>query len=141
MYSLKLIPLNVISREILEKLRHFIEGFLVTDIPVEEIFQDILTGTSQLWVDVNEEAHVRGIGVSQVLDVGDKLTLFIVGYYNRNAGTYPQHMLVMEQWARNCGISRIEFHGRKGWERAMKAQGFHLSHIVMTKELEKGNGF
>lgn len=137
MYSLKLVPLETVSVSILAQLTGMISEALFAPADLEEILHDILTGTSQLWVDINEEGRIRGCGVTMVGDAGDRFVLHILAYHNRNSNCFIEHFHVIEEWAKCAHLSAIEFSGRRGWGPALRKVGCEVSYITMTKDLRK----
>ena len=42
----------------------------------------------------------------------------------------------LEDWARSIGCTQVHVHaGRRGWERALKAQGYEVHQVILRKLL------
>ena len=42
----------------------------------------------------------------------------------------------LEDWARSIGCTQVHVHaGRKGWERALRAQGYEVMQVILRKVL------
>lgn len=135
MNILHLVDEKYVTEDFLEELRPHFEKALRNLYEVNEVFQALLATDAQLWMVVDNDGLVQGIGCTQMVERDSTNVVLILAYSNEAAGTFFTHWDSFEKWCRDWGADEIEFKGRRGWERALKSFGFEFQSITMNKKL------
>ena len=96
-----------------------------------------------LWEISNEDGKVVAIASTRSVHYGAFTSLHIITLANVDTGSdvkwedYQEEALEpVIKMAREAGLDRIEFTGRKGWLRKLKKAGWKEQYITMDKELK-----
>lgn len=117
--------------EQLVRCRPWIEAALEYSLGTHDflnIVDAVLTGNMQLWVDE------KGCAVTEVLDFPKKriLHIFLAGG-ELDAVRALENSAV--EWAKSIGCSAFTLTGRRGWEKALKNDGWETTHSMMIKRI------
>lgn len=100
----------------------------------EDLYVSIALGDMQLWA-VHEGTDTKAVGVTMLVDFPNYRICRIVLF----AGNGLKDMLPLlpkfEQWAISQGCAKIDWQGRKGFERIMQRYGYEPTYVVMRKHL------
>lgn len=99
------------------------------------LYSDIVGERKRLWV-VAEGDKVRGFGVTHVYD--DELRRVMAIEYAGGKDVAGQYSIVvekLEEYAKDMGCQTVEIYGRRGWERALKNDGYAEKAIVLEKDI------
>ena len=115
----------------LKRCRQWIEDALAYSGDTHDfvhIVDGLIEGKFQFWS--NEECCV----ITEVIDYPKKRVLHIF-----LAGGKLDHIRALEekavQWAKSIGCSAFTLTGRKGWEKALKNDGWEYAHTSMVKHI------
>jgi len=103
----------------------------------DEILARLLAGKQQLWLAWDGEAKcARGICVTEVFDSarGKACNLAIIA--GRDFKTWRHLTEAIKGFARTVGCVRLEFSGRKGWERLVGADGWNHLRTILEMRLD-----
>ena len=89
--------------------------------------------TRQLWV-IREDGATTGCIITEVYDTAKGLTCALPVAAGMDRHIDPG-IACIEAWARAEGCVRMEFSGRPGWQRRMKAAGWTPLTVTLEKEL------
>lgn len=93
-----------------------------------DVANAVLTGNMQLW------ANEKGCVVTEVLDFPKKRILHIF-----LAGGQLDAIRDLEdsgvEWAKSIGCSAFTLTGRRGWDKALKNDGWEPTHTMMIKRI------
>lgn len=92
----------------------------------DDIVDGVFKGSFQFWR--NEECCV----VTEIVDYPKKrvLHVFLAG---GKLDAIRQVELTVVEWAKSIGCSAFTLTGRKGWEKALKNDGWEYAHTSMIK--------
>jgi hypothetical protein len=124
---------------------HILKGYLkealdhsVNETPLEEWLKRILSYQAQLWISVNEQEKLLGVGITQFIQYTTHKTLHIVavggeGLLERISEAYYP----IENFARENDCKAVEQWGRRGWGKVLSSMDpeFKTIYHVMRKEL------
>lgn len=100
-----------------------------------EIMRKLLDGRSQLWIAWDDEAgEVIGGALTCIYEYARFKALQITALGGRRFEDWRQAIDdTFTAFASVHGAQRVEFHGRRGWERRLPNYGVH--RIMMTRDL------
>ncbi len=110
-----------------------------------EILKEVIVNASlfHLWEISNDDNKVVAIASTRAMNYGSFSSLHIITLANVDTGEdvnwedYQEEALepVMKM-AREAGLDRVEFTGRRGWLRKLKSIGWKEQYITMDIELK-----
>jgi hypothetical protein len=95
---------------------------------IDDVLAQIESGEAQLWWDDD------GTVVTEIYDYPGKKVLHFWLAAGELNGVIRQSHRAME-WGREQGCTTANLVGRRGWERALAAEGWGARLTLMTKEL------
>lgn len=115
---------------------HFIESGLGEGESLDDLYQEIVSRTAQLWVAHDDETIVAAC-VTELPTIGTRKVCNIRACGGTRMKEWAGFMPVIEAWALHNGCSAMRFpEVRKGWERVLT--GFRVTRVTLEKELNHG---
>lgn len=123
--------MNMVTYPELQRCREWIEAALIHSGDTHDfvhIVDGLIEGKFQFWA--NSECCV----VTEVIDYPKKrvLHIFLAG---GNLQAIRQLESKAVEWAKDIGCSAFTLTGRKGWEKALKNDGWEYAHTSMVKRI------
>lgn len=119
------------------KAMHKLVARFPKDMTVEGLAADILSGRNQLWLILDEEDAFKAFVLSEIKIVeatGHKVAMLSELAGEGGVDVVPL-IAPIEEWARAEGCKELRPVGRRGWERALKKQGYKADICLYSKEL------
>jgi hypothetical protein len=105
-------------------------------VNIDEIFERILKGTYQVWIELDENYHIIGVMLTEIIKNKNKTILFIYMYEANNLQvSNNDNFEILSNWAKGLGVDEIQLYGRAGWERPLKPFGFEKTHVLLRRRL------
>lgn len=117
-------------KEIVERLEETRAGSTLTG---SDVWDDILDGRRQLWVDVEDGGDLRTLIVTEIAKRRRETVFRITNVWSNRLDT--DYILFFEDHARSLGLPALEAEGRNGWERVSRRYGYKRQWVVLRKEL------
>ena len=101
---------------------------------IEDVYNDILFGNTQLWA-VHLGTETQAVGVTRLVQFPKKKVCRVV-LFSSDALDSMMHLWPrFEDWARAEGCQSIDWMGRPGFVKIMKANGYESKYTVMSKDI------
>jgi len=120
----------------------WVAGALVkgkADIGPEDVRRALDRDEMQLWLFWDDECNTaRGCVVTEFADSvrGKACNLVVVA--GNDFETWRHFVETIKAWARAHGCVRLEGGGREGWQRLVKADGWHKVRTIVEMRLDDG---
>lgn len=101
---------------------------------VSHVIEELLTGHKQLWLE-EQDGEFIGTVVTQVIETPNKKICEITYLAGNGMINHLGDIKEIEKWAVYNGCTDIHVIGRKGWERALKDQGYTQRYVTIGKTL------
>lgn len=97
-------------------------------------------GALQLWAIQDKRQDQKPICflVTEIHDIEGFKILVIKWCAGEKMFEWLEDLAVMEKWALEHGIHKVEIMGRKGWEKTLKSLGYSFEFITVSKLLTRG---
>lgn len=98
----------------------------------------ILTYQAQLWVFVDDNDKIAGVGLTKFIDYSTHRTLHIIAVAGVEWSTWADQYYIVEKFAKENNCKAVEQWGRPGWSKVLPKAipGFETVYHVMRKEIE-----
>ena len=127
------------GREITAAIHKLVERY-PNDLSVKDIAGDMMNGTSQLWLILDEEEQFKAFVTSEIkvnTDTGRKTVL--LGELAGDGGLDLVSMIgPIEDWARSIGAVELTPLGREGWRKPLAKAGYRPKFVLFSKDLTNG---
>jgi hypothetical protein len=98
----------------------------------------ILTYQAQLWVFIDDDNRIVGVGLTKFIDYSTHRTLHIIAVAGIEWSTWADQYYIVEKFAKENNCKAVEQWGRPGWSKILPKviPGFETVYHVMRKEIE-----
>jgi len=98
----------------------------------------ILTYQAQLWVFLDDNGKIVGVGLTKFIDYSTHRTLHIIAVAGIEWSTWADQYYIVEKFAKENNCKAVEQWGRPGWSKVLPKAipGFETVYHVMRKEIE-----
>jgi hypothetical protein len=103
--------------------------------PLEKIYNDILQDYLQLWIVIDENYYIIGVGVSEFVYINDKKILSVYLFEADNIKIAIKAMNDLIEWAHDKDIAAIETTARVGWEKFLKQLDFKKKEVLLRRNI------
>ena len=116
-----------------EEFWPFARGLIKSAIDATELssFEDaerqVLSGEQLLWLAVSDK-----IEAAATTHLSNNVCTIVACSGHQMTRWLPLREKI-EAYARDEGCDRVRLFGRKGWERVLMLDGYHVEHVVMEK--------
>lgn len=117
-------------KPLLEKAIEYADGKYSAD----DIYQQLLEKTMQLWVVYNDKGLVCCV-ITQIYFYPQAKRLGILFLSSLNLKDVMPFWDVLAEFARSKGCDGVEIYGRPGWEKALQNIGFRKIHTVLRANI------
>jgi hypothetical protein len=103
----------------------------------EDVYNDIMSGRQTLWV-VFDDATEKMIGSFTIRVKEYKSHSALCGEHlgGERLDEWADNLFeIMESYARDLGIHKLELMGRRGWERTLRPKGWKPTLAIFEKEI------
>jgi hypothetical protein len=106
------------------------------DGTLESMTADMLAGTVQLWLMLEDE-HFKGIVLTSVktIDVTGYKAVLVVGLAGEDGVDLCPHIETIEKWAKEQGAKSVLPVGRQGWKKPLAKLGYHVDRVSYRKDI------
>jgi len=137
---MRLIPIHPDN---LKKAWNDVEGYITRGLEyadgkytLSDVKQMILDQGLILWVVYNdEEKKAQGCVLTEIFDYPQSRCLMIFLVSGDNFDKIVTLLPDLMEYGKGRGCARLEFYGRPGWEKVLKAQNFEKIHTVMRLKI------
>lgn len=105
----------------------------------EGIARSVLRGGYRLWVGF-EGREPKLFVLTSVVKYDEIDVAYVEWAGGEMVKEFLPFLTFIEEWAMQNGCSRLEIKGRVGWAKLLASQGYHQSHVVLSKNLIKTRG-
>ena len=115
----------------IKALKHNYEGTSINDVKNQALRKEI-----DIWFLLDDDNEVIG-AMSTFLENRKKGMACCVYLISANSfkKNYKKWLHSLSSWAQNRGAQMLELHGRLGWEKLLKKDGFRKKAILLNMEL------
>ena len=104
----------------------------------DSILTSLKNGELTLWIAPDETGRILGIAVLRIAVYSEYKVAFVTLSAGSQMGRWLHNLTsVLEPYAISLGCREMRVSGRKGWERALKDQGWSFRSVVVGKVLER----
>ena len=108
----------------------------IGDYSIEDLHSALLVGEAALLAFLDETGDMIGAGVTQMLTHPDGRSICKILAFGAKDFERVHHAIDQVAYgAKLRGAQAIVFHGRPGWERMLKGDGFTVSQVIMERLL------
>lgn len=92
---------------------------------LEDVLSLIMEYNYPMWVAFDDEYDIKGVVVTRFIDYPRKRYLSLEVCGGKEGFTWKEPMLdILRRWAKDNNCAGIEAHGRDGWERIFRSDGY-----------------
>lgn len=122
-----------IDRAIHKYIKRFAEN-----VCYSELMNDICTGDKDLWVCLKDGKFVAFAIIEIITTHTNKKRLNICHFGGRLDDYVDVGLDILEEYARQHGISHIQFAGRKGWRKMIALRNYRVVMMDYRKDIDCG---
>ena len=107
------------------------------DLDLDQVYHDIKTGRNQLWMANDTTMFICAI-VTECTEYNCSkvVRLKYIGLDDIETLTrVSPFLLLIQDWAKDIGATKLRVEGRKAWVRVLKQYGFVEKRVVLEKDL------
>lgn len=112
-------------------------GRFPSEFTVKSLFEGILSGKNQLWLILDDDDGFLAFVMTEIRvnDATGHKSVLVSELAGEGGADVVSLIPTIEEWAKEQGAADLRPMGRRGWEKALRKQGYALDLCLYRKEL------